>query len=286
MAVTGVLFVAVTALVKTLGTRLPAVEASFLRYAIGTILLLPIVPRLLRLRPSRRLAGLFLMRGAIHAVGVGLWFFAMARIPLADVTAMNYLSPIVVTVGAALFLGEKLAIRRMMAIVVALLGAFIILRPGFREIGPGHIAMLATATAFGASYLTAKHLTDESGPEVVVLLLSALVTLFLAPVAAANWVTPSLHELGLLLLVALCATAAHYAMSLAFAAAPVTVTQPVTFLQLVWAVLLGWLVFDEGVDPFVVLGGAVIIAAVSFITWRESVLKRRAYTPPSPATKT
>lgn len=285
MVVTGALFVAVTALVKSMGTRIPAAEAAFLRYALGLVFLLPMLGKVRRLRLTPRLGGLFALRGLAHTVGVGFWFFAMARIPLADVTAMNYLAPIVVTVGAALFLGEQLAIRRILAVVVALVGAVIILRPGFREIGPGHLAMLVTATCFGASYLTAKYLTDATSPEAVVVLLSLAVTIGLAPAAAMNWVMPTPTELLILLGVAFCATMAHYAMSLAFAAAPVTVTQPVTFLQLVWAVLVGTLLFGEAVDPFVVAGGGLIIAAVSFITWREAVLKRRAVTPPVPATK-
>ena len=73
-------------------------------------------------------------------------------------------------------------------------------------------------------------------------------------------------------------------MTLAFAAAPVTVTQPVTFLQLVWATILGVVVFAEPVDLWVVLGGAVILGSVTFITWREAMLKRQV-TPPSHATK-
>ena len=73
-------------------------------------------------------------------------------------------------------------------------------------------------------------------------------------------------------------------MTLAFRAAPLAVTQPVTFLQLVWAVLLGALIFGEGVDIFVVLGGTVIVGSVSFISWREAMLKRRV-TPPVSATK-
>jgi drug/metabolite transporter (DMT)-like permease len=68
-------------------------------------------------------------------------------------------------------------------------------------------------------------------------------------------------------------------MTRAFRAAPLSVTQPVTFLQLVWATLLGALVFGEAVDPFVVLGGAVIIGAISYITWREAVVQRRPVTP-------
>jgi drug/metabolite transporter (DMT)-like permease len=98
------------------------------------------------------------------------------------------------------------------------------------------------------------------------------------------WVTPTLEQLAWLFLVACFATAGHYTMTLAFAAAPLTVTQPVTFLQLIWAVLLGWFAFGEDVDRWVVVGGLVIMASVSFITWREAVA-RRAEVSSVPASK-
>ncbi|MGR3759836.1 DMT family transporter [Roseobacteraceae bacterium NS-SX3] len=285
MLITGLNFVAVTALVKYLGPRIPPAESAFLRYVLGLVFLLPMAGALRRARLTGRLWLLFAGRGAVHTLGVMLWFFAMTQIPLAEVTAMNYLSPVYVTLGAALFLGERLAVRRVAAIAVALAGALIILRPGFREISPGHIAMLVTAIAFGASYLLAKFTVDGTNPAVVVAMLSVWVTIGLAPFAAATWVTPTWGELGILFAVACFATAGHYTMTLAFASAPLTVTQPVTFLQLVWATALGALVFAEPVDLWVVAGGGVILAAVSFITWREAVLKRRALTPADPATK-
>ncbi|MDE4131927.1 DMT family transporter [Phaeobacter sp. QD34_3] len=285
MLVTGLCFVAVTALVKHLGGRIPPAESAFLRYLLGLVFLIPMVGALRRARLTPRLWGLFAGRGALHTLGVMLWFFAMTRIPLAEVTAMNYLAPVYVTLGAALFLGEKLALRRIAAIVAALIGAIIILRPGFREVSPGHIAMLVAAVVFGGSYLLAKFTVDGTNPTVVVAMLSLWVTAGLAPFAMAVWVTPTLAELAILFGVACFATAGHYTMTLAFSAAPVAVTQPVTFLQLIWATLLGALVFDEAVDIWVVSGGALILAAISFITWREAVLKRRAITPPVPATK-
>ncbi len=285
MLTTGILFVGVTALVKTLGPAVPAVEAAFLRYAIGLVFVLPMFAPILRAKLTRRQWGLFTLRGLAHSGGVALWFYAMARIPIADVTALNYLSPIYVTLGAALFLGEKLALRRVLAVIAALIGALIILRPGFREIGNGHLAMLGVAVIFGVSYLLAKRLTDQTNAAVVVGMLSIFVTIGLAPMAIANWVTPDLRALGLLTAVALLATAGHYTMTLAFASAPVTVTQPVTFLQLLWASLLGYFVFDEAIDLWVMVGGLVILSSVTFITWREAVLKRRTRTPVALATK-
>ena len=275
MVVTGFLFVAVTALVKLLGQRIPAAESAFLRYLMGLVFIIPMLPQLRAVTLSRRQIGLFGLRGLAHSGAVALWFYAMTRIPIAEVTAMNYLNPVYVTVLAVFILGETLAIRRIAATVAALSGALIILRPGFRELDPGHIAMLVTALLFAVSYLTTKILSGEVSAAVIVAILSITVTIGLAPMALAVWVTPTLTELAILLAVAACATAGHYTMTLALAAAPVTVTQPATFLQLVWAVALGALFFGEPVDPWVILGGSVIMGAVVFITWREAALKRR-----------
>jgi drug/metabolite transporter (DMT)-like permease len=285
MLLTGLNFVAVTAIVKHVGDALPASQSAFLRYALGLVFLLPMIRPILAARLTRRQLGLFGARGIAHTFGVVLWFYAMTQITIAEVTAMNYLNPVYVTLGAALFLGETLALRRILAVLVALLGALIILRPGFRELSPGHIAMLGTAVMFAVSYLLAKQLSGEASAAVVVGMLSVTVTIGLAPLAAAVWVPVTLEQLGWLFLVATFATAGHYTMTLAFAAAPVAVTQPVTFLQLLWATLLGWLAFGEGIDMWVIVGGSVILASVTFISWREAVLRRRAITPTVNQTK-
>ncbi len=285
MIVTGVLFIGVTALVKLLGTRIPASEAAFLRYVLGLVFLIPFIGAIRNIRMDRETLGLFAARGLAHTLGVACWFYAMARIPIADVTAMNYLSPVYVTLGAALFLGERLALRRVLAVIAALIGALIILRPGFREVGMGHFAMLFTAVLFGASYLLAKLLSGRCSPLVVVTMLSISVTIGLAPLAALNWVQPTWFELLVLFGVATLATGGHYTMTLAFRAAPLAVTQPVTFLQLVWAVALGAIFFAEPVDLWVVAGGTVIVGAISFMSWREAQLKRRAVTPSVSETK-
>lgn len=285
MVLTGLSFVAVTALVKTLGSRIPAVEAAFLRFLFGLAFFIPLWRELAAMRPSGRQWRVFAIRGVAHTGAVALWFFAMTRIPIAEVTAMNYLAPVYVTILAVLVLGERLAARRILAIVVALGGALLILRPGFRVLDPGHIAMLFAALCFAASFLCAKILSGQFAASVVVAVLSVTVTLGLAPLAVSVWVWPTPYETALLVAVAGFATAGHYAMTRAFAAAPVTVTQPVTFLQLVWAVLVGALFFGEAVDPFVIAGGSLIIGSVLFITIREAILKRRV-TPDAGETKT
>ncbi|MEM8591200.1 MAG: DMT family transporter [Pseudomonadota bacterium] len=284
MVITGFLFVGVAAVVKHLGGRVPAAEAAFLRYVLGLVFLVPMIRPMLREGLSRWAAGMFALRGITHSLGVILWFFAMGILPVAEVAAMGYLTPIGVTIGAALFLSERLAMRRILAILVALVGVFVILRPGFREVDLAHLAMLGTTAMFASSYLLAKIMADRVSPTMVVGMLSITVTIGLAPFAAAVWVTPSATDLGWLFFVAALATAGHYTMTMAFREAPLTVTQPVTFLQLVWATLIGLLLFGEPVDSYVILGGLMIIAAVSYITFREAALRRQV-TPPTPATK-
>ena len=113
----------------------------------------------------------------------------------------------------------------MSRLIIAFAGALIILRPGFREISPGHLAMIGTAILFAGSYLIAKRLTDSVAPSVILTMLAIGSTIGLAPFAIAVWQTPTLAEIGWLTLVAVFATAGHYTMTLAFAAAPVSVTR-------------------------------------------------------------
>ena len=279
MLATGLCFVGVTGIVRYLGTDLPAAQSAFVRFGWGVVFLLPSLWVLLRRGLPAGTLALFGWRGVVHTAAVILWFHAMARIPVAEVTAIGYLNPVLVTLGAALFFGEALALRRILAVVVALGGALIVIRPGLREVTDGHLAQLGAACFFAASYLFAKRLSQLAPAGTVVAMMSLTVTVGLLPLAVWVWVPMTAAQLGWLGLVAGFATTAHYCMTRAFRAAPLAVTQPVTFLQLVWATLLGALIFGEGVDVFVLLGGAVIIGAISYITWREARIKRRMVTP-------
>jgi drug/metabolite transporter (DMT)-like permease len=286
MLLTTLLFVCVTGIVRYLGSDIPAAEAAFIRYAIGLALVLPALRPLLRQWPRAALMRRFALRGVVHGVAVILWFYAMARVPIAEVTALGYTAPIFVTLGAAFFFGETLHVRRIMAVAIGFAGAMIILRPGFQEISSGQLAQLTAAPLFAASFLLAKGLTREFSAALIVAMLSLFCTLTLLPGAILQWRDPTLEEVLWLGLTAVFATAGHYTLTRAFAAAPLTVTQPVGFLQLVWAAAMGMAVFGEALDPFVFLGGGIVVAAVTYISHREAAAARRMRTPPAVATKT
>lgn len=281
MLVTGLCFVAVNGIVRWLDGALPAPQAAFIRFVFGLIFLAPLLVGALQRGFPAPVWRLLTWRAALHVLAVCTWFYAMSRITVAEATAIGFLNPIFVTVGAALFMNERLATRRIAAVGVALLGALIVLRPGLRPLDPGHLSQIVAALAFGASYLVAKRITEHVPAAIVVAMMSLTVAVGLAPLAWAVWVPPTWGQIGWLGLVAVFATAGHYTMTRAFAVAPMTVTQPVTFLQLIWASLLGVMVFGEPLDKWVILGGGMMIGAISYITWREARLRHAAVSIPA-----
>ena len=284
MVVTGLLFVAVTAVIRHMGPTLPASEAAFLRYVIGFALLGGSIFRLATHLPERPVLMLFTVRGAAHAVGVSLWFYAMARIPIAEVTAIGYITPILVTLGAALVFREALRRRRVLGVVTGFLGALIILRPGFEAVSIGQLAQLGAATFFAVSYLATKRLTALASPEDIVVMLTLFVTLALLPMALWEWMWPTWFDMAHLAAAAVLATLGHWTMTKALQAAPISVTQPANFLQLVWASLIGIVFFAEAIDPWVIVGGTIIVTATTLIA-RAEVREARIATPPAGVTK-
>ncbi len=282
MVITSFLFVGMTGIVRHLGTDVPAMQAAFVRYLFGVLFIMPFLLQMFKSPPSGKIIKLFTIRGIIHGLGVILWFYAMARIPIAEVTAIGYAAPIFVTIGAALFLGERLQIRRVTGVIIGCIGTLIILRPGFQDLNLGQLSQLCATPLFAASFLIAKKLTGTQKSSVIVGMLSVFCMLTLLPGAIYQWRPLTLEETLWLALTAALATAGHYTMTRALQAAPITLTQPLNFLQLVWAVILGMALFGEPVDPYVILGGGLIISATTYIAHREmKVSKAQNKQPPS-----
>ena len=275
MVITTILFVAVTASVRFLDGEVPAPQAAFMRYLIGTLLLTPALISLIKVKPNRSLMKKFLLRGVVHSIGVTLWFYAMSVMPVAEVTAIGFLTYIFVSIGACLFLNEKLHKHRLTAIVISFIGALIILRPGFKEIGNGQIGMLIATIVFTLSYLIAKIVSKERSSAEIVAMLSLFTTIFLIPTAIYSWEPLSIKALVVLTFTAVIATLGHITMTKAIKSAPMVVTQPILFLQLVWASIVGLFIFDENFDPFVILGGTVIMICVCYVSYREHKLGKK-----------
>ena len=280
MVITTILFVGVTATVRYLEGEVPAPQAAFLRYAIGTVLLTPSLISLVKIRPEKPLLQKFVLRGLVHSIGVTLWFYAMSVMPVAEVTAIGFLTYIFVSIGACIFLKEKLHKHRLTAILLSFVGAMIILRPGFKIIENGQIGMLMATVVFTASYLIAKIVSKERSSSEIVAMLSIFTTIFLIPSAIYSWEPLSLKAFLILAFTALIATIGHITMTQAIKAAPMVVTQPILFLQLVWASMVGLFIFSEEFDPFVILGGTIIMICVCYVSYREHKLGKKIINDP------
>ena len=275
MVLTTILFVGVTATVRYLEGEVPAPQAAFLRYAIGTIFLIPSLISLTKIKPDKPLLQKFILRGLVHSIGVTLWFYAMSVMPVAEVTAIGFLTYIFVSIGASIFLKEKLHKHRSAAILISFIGALIVLRPGFKIIESGQLGMLMATVVFTVSYLIAKIVSKERSSSEIVAMLSIFTTIFLIPSAIYSWEPLSIKAFLILSFTALIATVGHITMTKAIKAAPMVVTQPILFLQLVWASMIGLFIFNEKFDPFVILGGTIIMLCVCYVSYREHILGKK-----------
>lgn len=279
----GLIFSCFMALVRYVGTTMDPIQTSFLRYGLGLVFLTPFFLRVSAPDLRAMQWKLHLLRGLMHGTGVMLWFYAMSRIPLAEVTAIGFTAPVFATVGAALFLGERIRLPRITAVAVGLMGAMLIVRPGFADVDPGAVAMLVAAPLFACSDLIAKALTrKETGPAVVAYL-SIIVTLVTMGPALAVWKSPTPEEWALVVCIAGLATVGHLAMTQGFKVGEISAIAPARYIQLLWSALIGFALFSEIPEIWTWIGAAIIVAAALFIARREAIARDRGRQTVEPA---
>ena len=274
MLLTGLCFVAVMVSVKYLSKDLPSIQAAFFRYLFGLILILPLFKFQYKKNTNKLPIFKYGLRGIIHGFAVVLWFYSVANIPMADVTAINYLTPIFTTIGAILIFKEVITLNRVGALLLSFIGAMLILKPGLEIFSYGKIAQLLSTILFATSYLIAKNLTKTESTNLIVIFLTFFATITLLPFTFFLWVNPSIGDLLLLFGVAILGTLGHYFMTMALSLAPLSVTQPVIFFQLIWSTLIGLLLFGESLDIFILIGGSFIVVAIVQLSSNEKIIKK------------
>ena len=252
----------------------PVLEIVFFRNALALLILAPILIRSGAASIRMNRPKLFFGRAAINFIGMLSGFTAVTLIPLADMTALTFTSPIFVTIGAVLFLGEVIRIRRMAAIAVGFIGALIILRPGLVEVSTGAMLALVSALTIAIASLIVKKMTEtESASSIVFWMVMMQAPIALVPTLFV-WQWPTAEAWIYLWGMALSGTAAHALLTRAIGMVEITSLQPLEFAKLPFAVVLAWVVFGEWPDIWIWLGGAIIFASTAYITRREALVKR------------
>ena len=271
MVITTILFVGVTAAVRYLEGEIPAPQAAFLRYAIGTVLLTPSLISLVKIRPEKPLLQKFVLRGLVHSIGVTLWFYAMSVMPVAEVTAIGFLTYIFVSIGACIFLKEKLHKHRLTAILFSFVGAMIILRPGLNVIDPASFIVIGAAFCYALAYITTKSMTKTEHPLAVLFYMNLIQFLIAAIPVSFVWITPSLLDIKWILLVGIGGFFSHYCLTRAFQVADTLTVIPIDFMRLPIIAIIGYFFYNEGLDISLLFGAVIIFVGNYYNIRYESV---------------
>ena len=270
MLVAMLLFTVMGVFIRLASQTIPVMEVVFFRNFLGTIVLLPLIVQsgiktVKMVRPK-----LFIYRGIVNFIGMAAGFTAVTLIPLAEVTALNFTCPLFITLGAAMFLGEVIRIRRIIAIIVGFCGALLILQPGVSEISLGAMLALVGSLCIAGASLLVKKMTETESVNSIVLWMVAIQTPISFVPAFFVWQWPDMYGWFLLFSLTLAATIAHICFTRACGMVEITSLQHLEFVKLPLAAVIAWFIFSEVPDIWTWIGGAVIFISTAYITHREA----------------
>ena len=247
---------------RAAGRSLHIFQIMEMRSVLGFVLLWPLLHASGGLAAMRtRRIGAHVARNTVHYAAQFGWFVALTMIPIAQVVAIEFTSPIWTALLAVAFLGERLGAARIAAVVLGLVGVVVIVRPGLEHVDPGQFIALAAAVGFAISLILVKSLTaTESVVAIIFWMLVVQSAIGLVP-ALWVWRAPSAAVWPWIGVIALCGTYSHYCMTQALRHADAMMVVPMDFLRVPLTALAGWLVYDERIDALTVAGAALILAA-------------------------
>lgn len=275
MVVSTVFFSGSDVITKALTETLPPVEVAWLRYVTFVLLALPLVHLsggASALRAHR--PGLQILRG-LGTVGSAILFTAgLPFLPVADATAIYFVSPILITALSIPLLGEVVGWRRWTAAFIGLLGVLIVIRPGTSAFNTAALLPLLGATSWACAAVVTRLISGRDHP-VATLFYSAVVGLVvLSAMLPFWWVAPSWHEIGLGLAIGAFSTVGHWLVILAFRHTTASTVAPFSYVQLIWAGALGYLAFGTLPDEWTIVGAGIIAASGLYTAYRERVRAR------------
>ena len=280
MTASTVIFGCMAVCIRLASKQLHPFEIAFFRNFFGFVFILPILarhgPSLLR---TSKLP-LYLVRCLIGIVAMLAGFWAIVNLPLAQAIALSYSTPLFVTIGAVLVLGEIVRARRWTAVLVGFLGVVLIVRPGSADFTTGSLVALMAAVASASVAISIKFLSRTEHPDAIVLYTTMLwVPMSLLP-ALFVWETPVGITWLWIALAGLLGTAAHMLWTRALKLGDASMLTPISFLQILVVAVFGYFLFDEVLDRWTVLGAAIIFGSTVYIARRETRLARQAATDP------
>jgi drug/metabolite transporter (DMT)-like permease len=258
------------AIIKSMTDRYPTFVIAFLRFASGTfwssLLLCAARPGW----PSRETAMYNATRSVLVVMTATAFFYALGQLPLAEVVALSFLSPLFIALFGVLFLAEKIDRRILIALASGFLGMLLIAggKLGSGTYGSGALygvaACIVSAVCYALALVLLRARAQRDSLPVIVWFQNCGPALFLAPAAALVWVMPTLADFGLFALIGLIGVTGHYLLANAFARAEAARLAPVHYTTLIWGAAFGYFVFSEVPGLSTWLGAGLIVVGTLF----------------------
>jgi drug/metabolite transporter (DMT)-like permease len=274
---TGFLFSISDTLSKLLTHTLPVFEIAWLRFGAFVAMVVPaaVIQGRAGLRSSR--PSLQILRG-LGVTGSSIFFnFGVVSLPNAEATVIGFASPLFITALSIPLLGEKVGIRRWSAVVVGLIGIIIVARPGAASFNPAAVFPLISSMSWSIGMIFTRKLSASDPPLAIMAYSAVTGFIVLSLLLPYVWVPPSLTDIALGLCVGIASTSSHWVLIAAYRRADVSLLAPFSYIQIIWASILGFLFFGALPGPTTLLGAAIITASGIYTAHRERMAaKRRA----------
>lgn len=251
--------------IRGLAGALSIFEILTVRTIGALVILLTLAAAMPELRPSMkpRRMGLNLIRNSVHFVSQYIWALSLTLLPLATVFALEFTMPIWLAIIAVLFLGEKMTASRIAVVVLGFLGTLVILRPGFAAFHPASLLVLTAAFGYAVFNALTKKLTATEKTFGIVFWMNAMqLPMGLAGSDPLFFLKLGWAQLPAVIGIWIAGLSAHYCLANAFRAGDATLVMPIDFLRVPLIALVGWWFFSEALDPFVFLGGAIMLSGI------------------------
>ena len=248
--------------------------AGFFRFFLGLVIILPYVIKKKDLVLKTTHLKQHFLRAILGLPAMLLYFSALVLLPIEKLTAISFVVPLIVTILAVFFLGEKIYIYRTLALILGFSGMLVIIRPGFVDISIGVYMVLFSALLWSINIIITKKISKDDSAITILAYQSIFMSLLSFFIVIFFWEIPSLKTFIYLILAAMCGTVLHLTLNHAFRLVDVSMTQPYSFLNLVFASIIGYFVFDEIPDFYTWIGALIIFTGVLIISYREMKLDK------------
>ncbi len=265
-----VLFSIMVIFIRKASENIHVLEVVFFRNLLAFIVMLPLLKSTGLAAIKMNNTRLFFMRGFVGAIGMIAGFTCLTLIPLAQATAISFSQPLFITIGATIFLGEIIKARRIIAIIVGIIGMLIIVQPGFISFSFGIMLAIISALALSVNALIVKKLTITDTPQTIIMwMVIMLIPITFIP-AISVWQWPSFETWLYLWGIAILGTLAHFSFTKSYTMAEITSLEPIGFIKLPIIALLGWMIFEEIPGTWTWVGGLIIFISTIYISQREA----------------